>query len=144
RSQKQATWKRTSRRGETLTADNALSADTFGLMTGTPAIRGFLVRLDELIEAKRWSALGAGEITIGHGDRAALVRLPHTSDADRDIELEIDDRQVVVIYWDEHVPFTSRDEALRFIEMLGDGRVEVRVQRTLAFAKIESYRDDLP
>jgi len=113
-------------------------------VTVTPAIREFLVRLDELIEAKQWPALGHEEITIGHGDRAALVRLPHTMDHARDVELEVDDRQVVVIYWEEHVPFTSRDEALRFIEMLGDGRFEVRVQRTLAFAKIESYRDDLP
>jgi len=113
-------------------------------MAVTPAVRDFLVRLDELIETKQWPALGHEDISIGHGEHNALVRLPHTSHPDRTIELEVDDRQVKVLYWDEHVPFTSRDEALRFIEMLGDGRVEVRIQRTLAWAKIESYRDDLP
>src|SRR5689334_18035683 len=87
-------------------------------MAVTPAVRDFLVRLDELIETKQWPALGHEDISIGHGEHNALVRLPHTSDPARTIELEVDDREVKVLYWDEHVPFTSRDEALRFIEML--------------------------
>ena len=77
------------------------------------------MQLDELVERKDWPALGHEEISVGHGDRASLVRLPHRTDAARDVELEVDDRQVTVIYWHEHVPFTSRDEALQFVEMLG-------------------------
>jgi hypothetical protein len=112
-------------------------------VTVTPAIREFLVRLDELVDTKQWPALGREEVSVGAGDRVVLVRLPHRTDPDRLVELEVDDRRVVVTYWHEQVPFTNRDEALRFVEMLGDGRIEVQVSRTVAWAKIESYRDGL-
>src|SRR5437879_4109497 len=107
----------------------------------TPAVREFLIRLEELVDAHDWPALAPEAVIEGHG--VALVRLPHKADSARDIELEVDDRRVVVIYWHEHVPFTSRDEALQFVEMMGDGRVEVRVKRGIGWATIESYRDGL-
>ena len=36
-----------------------------------------------------------------------------------------------------------RDEALRFVEMLGDGRVELVVQRNPVWTSLRSYRDGL-
>ena len=39
------------------------------------------------------------------------------------------------------MPFTRRDEALRFLEMLGSGRVELVVQRNPVWTSLRSYRD---
>jgi hypothetical protein len=109
----------------------------------TPAIRDFLVQLDDLVDARAWPALDREIVTVGSGDAAALVRLPHTKDSTRDIELVVDDRQVTVTYAPEHVSFTSREEALRFVEMLGDGRVQLHVRRGLLWTTMYSYRDGL-
>src|SRR5204863_3943742 len=107
------------------------------------AVREFLVRLDELVDAHEWPHLNREVVTVGAGDAEVLVRLPHASDATRDIELEVDDRLVTVIYKPERVQFTSRAEALHFIEMLGDGRVELKVRRGLLWTTMSSYRDGL-
>ena len=80
-------------------------------------------------------------MTIATGDAAALVRLPNDSDRDRDIEIEIDDRRVVVAYQPERVPFTDPAEALRFVEMLCTGRVELEITRGLLWTTMRSYRD---
>jgi hypothetical protein len=112
----------------------------------TPAIREFLVRLDDLVDAHVWPALDREIVTVGAGDAAVLVRLPHADDRARDLELVVDDRQVTVTYAPEHVSFSGaggRDEALRFVEMLGDGRVQLRVRRGLLWTTMSSYRDGL-
>jgi hypothetical protein len=112
----------------------------------TPTIRDFLVQLDVLVDAHAWPGLDREIVTVGAGDAAVLVRLPHTRDKARDLELVVDDREVVVTYAPEHVSFTGsggRDEALRFVEMLGDGRVRLRVRRGLLWTTMESYRDAL-
>jgi len=109
----------------------------------TPAIRDFLVQLDELVDGKGWPALAREIVTVGFGDAAALVRLPHAHDDARDLELQVDDHQVIVTYHPEHVAFTSRDEALRFLEMLGDGRVELHVRRGILWTTMSSYRDGM-
>ena len=70
-------------------------------------------------------------------DTAAFVRLG-------DVELEIDDRIVLVRYRPEEIKFTSRDEALQFIEMIADGRVELEVQRSFLWTTMRSYRDGQP
>ena len=60
------------------------------------------------------------------------------------VELEIDDRQRRRSpYGPERIPFSRRDEALRFLEMLGDGRVELVVQRNPVWTSLRSYRDGL-
>src|SRR6185437_8384695 len=74
-------------------------------------------------------------------DTAALVRLPHVSDRDRDIEIEIDDHRVVVAYQPERVVFTRPDEALRFVQMLCDGRVELEIAHSPLWTTMRSYRD---
>lgn len=115
-------------------------------MAITPAIRDFLVQLDDLVDAHAWPGLDREIVTVGAGDAAVLVRLPHAHDKARDVELVVDDRQVTVTYAPEHVSFAGsggRDEALRFVEMLGDGRVQLRVRRGLLWTTMSSSRDGL-
>jgi len=99
-------------------------------VTLTPAIREFLLRLEGLLDAKSVRV----EPVVTTARAVALVRLGP-------VELEVDDRRVVVGYPPEHVEFTSRDEALRFIEMLADGRVELEVTHHLLWTTMRSYRD---
>ncbi len=112
-------------------------------MTMTPATREFLVRLEELFDARAWKNLDRGAISVGSADGTTLVRLPHTTDHERDIELEIDDRRVIVRYAPESVEFTSRDEAHEFIEMVGNGRVVLELERGPLWTTMRSYRDNL-
>jgi hypothetical protein len=109
----------------------------------TPAVRDFLVRLEDLVDARPWPDLGRDEMNVTSASASTLVRLPHTREHGRDLELEVDDRTVVVRYAPDEISFTSRDEALRFVEMLGDGRVELVVRRNLGWTTMESYRDRL-
>ena len=112
----------------------------------TPAIRDFLVRLDDLVDAHAWPGLDREVVTVGAGDAAVLVRLPHAHDHARDVELVVDDREVTVTYGPEHVSFSGsggRVESLRFVEMLGDGRVQLRVRRGPLWTTMSSYRDGL-
>jgi hypothetical protein len=109
----------------------------------SPAARAFVDELEALLDGKTWPALDRDAVTVTPGREAALVVLPHRQDARRNVELEIDDRVVRVAYGPERIPFTRRDEALRFLEMLGDGRVELVVQRNLVWRSLRSYRDGL-
>lgn len=103
-------------------------------MALTPAVREFLLRLSELLGVKASAVLVDGDVAVTIANDIAFARLG-------DVELEVDDRRVVVRYSPEQIVFTSRDEALRFIEMIGDGRVELEVARGLLWATICSYRD---
>ncbi|HET9729445.1 MAG TPA: hypothetical protein VFR41_08505 [Acidimicrobiia bacterium] len=93
----------------------------------TPAVREFLVRLSELL---------GREVPVTEARDTALARCG-------DLEIEVDDRAVIVRYSPEQIRFTSRDEALRFIEMVRDGRVELEVARGVLWTTIRSYRDGL-
>jgi hypothetical protein len=110
----------------------------------TPTIRAFLVQLEDRLDRDPPPGLRRDAMTITTGDAAALVRLPHVADHDRDVEIEIDDRRVVVAYPPERVVFTSPDEALRFVEMLCDGRVELEIVRGPLWTTMRSYRDGQP
>jgi hypothetical protein len=107
----------------------------------TPATREFLVRLDELVDGRDWPELDREIVRVGTGDAAALVRLPHRTDHGRDVEVEIDDRRVVVRYGPESIAFTGRNEALHFVDMLGSGRVELLVRRGPLWTTMTSHRD---
>jgi hypothetical protein len=107
----------------------------------TPTIRAFLVELEDLLDRCRPVGLQRDAMTVTTGDAAALVRLPHVVDHSRDVEIEIDDHRVVVGYPPERVIFTSNDEALRFVEMLCAGRVELEIARGLLWTTMRSYRD---
>ncbi|MFM7224250.1 MAG: hypothetical protein ACKOBG_06285 [Actinomycetota bacterium] len=109
--------------------------------TPTPGVRAVLVALDALIDDRVWPELGP--ITVGHGGGSALVRLPHRLEPDLDLEVEIGDRRIRVRYPPEEISFTNPDEAVRFVAMLGDGRVELEIRRS-AWATMSSFRDGLP
>ena len=109
----------------------------------TPAIREFLIRLEEQLDDAAPPGLDRARVSVTSADDVALVTLPHKADANLDVELEIDDRRVKIRYPPEEIPFTSRDEALQFIQMLCDGRVELEVSRGLLWMTIRSYRDGL-
>ena len=110
-------------------------------MSLTPTIRAYLVQLEDLLDRKPPPGLRRDAMTVTTGDAAALVRLPHLNDHERDVEIEIDDRRVAVSYPPERVVFTSPDEALRFFEMLCDGRVELEIVRGPLWTTMRSYRD---
>jgi hypothetical protein len=109
----------------------------------TPAVRDAVARVEQLIDDAAWPELDRDAVTVREGRDAALVALPHRRDPHLRLELEIDDRVVRIKYGPEHIPFTRRDEALRFLEMLGEGRVELVVRRTPVWTSLHSYRDGL-
>jgi hypothetical protein len=110
----------------------------------TPAIRDFVIRLEDLLDRLAPPGLQRDAVAITTADAQALVRLPHVRDHDRDVEVEIDDHKVIVGYPPERIAFTSRDEALQFIEMLCAGRVEIEVAHGLLWTTMRSYRDGQP
>jgi hypothetical protein len=110
----------------------------------TPKIRDFLVELEELLDRLEPAGLQREAVTVAPADTSALVRLPHHANHDRDIEIEVDDRRVVVAYLPERIAFTSQAEALQFVEMLCKGRVELEIARGLLWTTMRSYRDGQP
>jgi hypothetical protein len=112
-----------------------------GAVSITPTIRDFLIQLEVLLDRLQPAGLQREATTIAAADTSALVRLPHRTDHDRDIEIEIDDRHVVVAYLPERISFTDQSEALRFIEMLCDGRVELEIAHGPLWTTMRSYRD---
>jgi hypothetical protein len=108
----------------------------------TPTIRDFLVRLEDLLDRLAPAGLERDAMTVTTADTAALVVLPHVGDHARDVEIEIDDHRVVVGYPPERVIFTNNpDDALRFVEMLCAGRVELEITHGLLWTTMRSYRD---
>lgn len=109
----------------------------------TPAVGDFVAQIEELLATVDWPALDHAAVVVTTGHTSALVVLPHRLDPRLNVELEIDDRQVKIAYGPERIPFSRRDEALRFLEMLGDGRVELVVARNPVWTSLRSYRDGL-
>src|SRR5262245_5001382 len=106
-------------------------------MAVSPRIREFLDELDVLLDGKDWPELDRDAVTMRPGDQAALVVLPHRG-AGLGFELEVHDQDVWVHYGPERIKFTSKDEALRFVEMLGDGRVVLIVRRSPVWTSMQS------
>ena len=109
----------------------------------TPPIEEFLDALGELVDAKEWPALDRENVTHTPGHDAVRVVLAHRDRPVANLAIEVHDHEVIVTYFPEHLKFTLPSEALRFIEMLGDGRVTLVVKRRLCWNAIWSYRDDL-
>jgi hypothetical protein len=108
----------------------------------TPTIRDFLVQLEDLLDRIAPAGLDRDAMKVTTGAAAALVLLPHVADHTRDVEIEIDDHRVVVGYPPERVIFVNNPEdALRFVEMLCDGRVELEITHGLLWTTMRSYRD---
>lgn len=109
----------------------------------TPPIEEFLDDLDELLAGKAWPALDRAKVTHTSGHDAVRVVLPHQDDPRAELAIEVHDHEVIVTYFPEHLRFTLPSEALRFVEMLGDGRVTLLVKRRVFWNAIWSYRDNL-
>jgi hypothetical protein len=109
----------------------------------TPAMRDFVDSLEQLLDRAAWPGLDRDAVTVTEGHDRVRVVLPHRHDAKLTLELEVDDRAVEIHYAPERIGFTRRDEALRFLQMLGDGRVELVVQRNPVWTSMRSYRDGL-
>jgi hypothetical protein len=115
-------------------------------MSLTPAVRDFVAQLEDLLDRKRpgWPELDREAVRVTAGHDAALVVLPHRREPAPRVELEVDDRVVHIGYGPDRIPFTRRDEALRFLEMLGDGRVELVVRRNPVWTSMRSFREGSP
>jgi hypothetical protein len=113
----------------------------------TVSAQEFLDELDALLATKEqrgeWPGLVHDAIAPASGHDAVRVELVHGTEPQRSVAIEVRDREVIVTYHPEHLTFTLREEALRFIEMLGDGRVTLVVKRRLFWNAIWSYRDNL-
>ena len=110
-------------------------------MTPTPAVREFLLRLDALVDANAWTDVDPNGVVARSGRDAVRLELRRCDGATAPIGVEVADRNVTVSYGPEHIAFTSRDEALQFIEMLGNGRVELEIARVGLWTTMRSYRD---
>ena len=110
-------------------------------MAVTPRIREFLVQLEDLIDRTPAPGLYRERMQISTADAVALVTLPHTGGADRDVELQVDDHVVVVSYGGEPLHLRDRGFALQFVEALLAGRIEIVVHRSLLWRTTRSYLD---
>jgi hypothetical protein len=110
----------------------------------TPRIREFLVQLEELLDRTPAPALDRDRMDISTADAIALVTLPHTAGADRDVELQIDDRVVIVSYGGEPLHLRDRGFALQFVEALLAGRIDIEVHRGWLWRTTRSYLDGRP
>jgi hypothetical protein len=114
-------------------------------MAVTPMIRDFLVQLEELLDKTPAPGLDRDRVEITTGDAIALVRLPHVSGSDRDVELQVQDRLVIVSYGGEPLHLRgTREFALQFIVALLAGRLEIEVHRGWLWRTTKSYIDERP
>ena len=114
-------------------------------MPVTPMIREFLVQLEELIDRTGAPGLDRDRTAITTAHTVALVRLAHRSGSDRDVELQVEDRLVVVSYGGEPLHLRGgRDFALQFVEALLTGRVDIEVHRGYLWRTTRSYLDESP
>jgi len=113
-------------------------------MPVTPRIREFLIELEELMDRTEAPQLDRDRTEITTADSIALVRLAHRTDPSRDVELQIDDREVVVSYGGEPLHLRDRAFTLQFVEALLSGRMEIEVNRGLLWRTTRSYLDDSP
>jgi hypothetical protein len=107
----------------------------------TPAIREFMVALEDLLDRTPAPGLDREHVAVTSADAMALVRLPHVSDQSRDVELQVDDRRVIVSYGGEPLHLHGRAFALQFIEALLTGRVEIEVRHGPLWRTTRSYLD---
>ena len=110
----------------------------------TPAIRDFLVELEDLMDRTEAPELDRERMAVTSADAIALVRLPHRTDTTRDVELQIDDRVVVVSYGGEPLHLRDRGFALQFVEALLSGRMDIEVHRGLLWRTTRSFLDESP
>jgi hypothetical protein len=102
------------------------------------------VEVEELIDHTDSPGLDRERVEITTADAIALVRLPHRTGAEHDVEVQVDDHNVVVSYGGEPVHLRDRAFALQFVEALLTGRVDVEVYRGVLWRTTSSYLDGSP
>jgi hypothetical protein len=102
------------------------------------------VELEDLIERTPSPGLDHERTEITTADAIALVRLPHTTGDERDVELQVDDHTVIVSYGGEPLHLRDRAFALQFVEALLSGRVDIDVYRGVLWRTTRSYLDGQP
>jgi hypothetical protein len=108
-------------------------------------IRDFLVELEQLLDRTDSPGLDRDRLEITTADTAALVRLPHRTHPDRDVELQVEDRVVIVSYGGEPLHLRgTRGFALQFVEALLTGRVDIDVHRGYLWRTTRSFLDESP
>ena len=105
-------------------------------------IRDFLVQLEDLLDRSAAPSLDRDRVKIATADGIALVTLPHTDGTDRDIELQVQDRLVIVSYGGEPLHLRDRAFALQFVEALLGGRVDIEVRQGWLWRTTRSYLDE--
>ncbi len=110
----------------------------------TPAIREFVEGIERLLDAKDLPSLDRDAVTMTTGDAVALVQLPHRSGAGPDVEVEVQDRSVRVRYGGEWQLLRDHEYALRVLDALLDGRVEIEIRHGLMWRTTRSYLDGSP
>ena len=110
----------------------------------TPRIRHFIVELEELIDRTASPGLDRDRVEVTTGDAIALVRLPHRTGDEQDVEIQVDDHTVIVSYGGEPVHLRDRAFALQFVEALLQGRVDIDVYRGVFWRTTRSYLDGSP
>jgi hypothetical protein len=111
-------------------------------MPVTPLIRDFLVELEDLLDRTTAPGLDRERVKITTADAIALVTLPHTDGAERDIELQVQDRLVIVSYGGEPLHLRDRAFTLQFVEALLSGRVDIEVRQGWLWRTTRSYLDE--
>ncbi len=113
-------------------------------MSLTPAIREFLDRLEELLDAVERPAVDRGRVEVVGHDTEARVVIPNRDPALPGIELEVGERFVFVSWPPERQRVAGHDDALKVIEALLDGRVELVVTEHFVYRKRVSSIDGRP
>jgi hypothetical protein len=111
-------------------------------MAVTPLIRDFLVELEDLLDRTTAPGLDRERVKITTADAIALVTLPHIDGSERDIELQVQDRLVIVSYGGEPLHLRDRAFTLQFVEALLAGRVDIEVRQGWLWRTTRSYLDE--
>jgi hypothetical protein len=106
----------------------------------TPAIREFLHQLEDLLDASPRPGLDRDALSVTTGNAVALVVLTHR-DGHHAVEVQVEDREIRINYGAEPVVLRDRAFAVRLIEALLDGRVEVETRYGPLWRTNRSYLD---
>jgi hypothetical protein len=110
----------------------------------TPVIREFLDRLQSLLDAKDRPRVANARVEVTAHDNEARVVVPAADPDGYGIELEVDPTFVFVSWPPERQRIRGYDDALRAVEALLDGRVELVVSDHFVYRTRVSYIDGRP
>jgi hypothetical protein len=108
----------------------------------TPAIREFLDRLHELLEAQDRPTVAVERVDVTIAEGGTRVVVPPRDPAGYGIEIELHGREVRVVYKPEHQLFVDHHaEALDLVAAFLDGQIELSWNRVWIANVYRTYRD---